>query len=422
MVEVFNIGMECTIALVISVLLFANQMKARKSESEQIFISVVMLILVLYLCDMMECSSIVLSLHPGLTLVTWLLDYGLTVVIMCSFHRYLTAFLTEKGAPQISRTLHVFYYVWAILAYSAFVASCWSGTYFTIGAGGIFQYTDRIWIADMSFWFLALIDLGIILYHRRTMGEKYTGIFLVYILLPTVGVIADMRYDTVFCYIGMGIAVLIGYINLSIDWDRELLEKERMLTESRLNAVHLHMNPHFIYNALASISSLCYKDPGQATRYISLFSSYLRGSFGEQGDRSMVYFWEELERLELYLCLEKLRFPDMIVITDIEVEDFEIPNMTVQPLVENAIQHGIGGRKHGGTLLISSYETEKAYYVRIEDDGVGYEEIPKDGRQHRGIRNVRMRLEMLCNGRLTIRSTPGKGTIAEICIRKEKKG
>lgn len=102
-----------------------------------------------------------------------------------------------------------------------------------------------------------------------------------------------------------------------------------------------------------------------------------------------------------------------------------IPALTVQPLVENAIKHGLMGLESGGCVEISTYETETAYCVCVKDDGVGFEPSAlekgsEDGRKHVGIKNIRGRIEAMCGGKLIITSVPGEGTVALIEIPKEE--
>ena len=108
------------------------------------------------------------------------------------------------------------------------------------------------------------------------------------------------------------------------------------------------------------------------------------------------------------------------VVYDIQVTDFKLPVLTLQAIVENAVRHGIGKREGGGSLTISTSETDNDYLVFVSDDGQGfnYEEAVNDGQQHIGIKNVRERLNTQCSGALEIKSQIGKGTTVTIKIPK----
>jgi sensor histidine kinase YesM len=126
------------------------------------------------------------------------------------------------------------------------------------------------------------------------------------------------------------------------------------------------------------------------------------------------------------LYIEKLRFDDLLNIEyDIQATDFVLPLLSVQPLVENAVKHGVGMKEDGGTVRISSRETETAYEVVIEDDGVGFDvnEQKDDGRSHVGMENTKRRLKEMCGAEIVIESEVGKGTTARVIIpKKEGKG
>lgn len=224
------------------------------------------------------------------------------------------------------------------------------------------------------------------------------------------------------------LSVFAIFCFIYIENSRNLQEKEMALTQSRLNALQLQMNPHFMANALNALSMLTDTDPEAAKRMIADMSGYLRENFYDPSDKSlMIPFSVELERLERYLSIERIRFPGINVYYWLEAAEFEIPAMTLQPLVENAIKHGICKKKHSeGCIEIRSSETEDAYTIIIEDDGAGFNEKTlseayrgEENRKHIGIPNTKKRLELMCAGSLAIRSTPGRGTVCEIIIPKQ---
>ena len=131
---------------------------------------------------------------------------------------------------------------------------------------------------------------------------------------------------------------------------------------------------------------------------------------------------QEMEHVHHYISIEKVRFPDMTFSFEMNAEDFRLPALTVQPLVENAIKHGLMKLERGGTIRVISRETDTDYCICVEDDGVGFdtEKLP-DEKKHIGIRNIRDRLKVMVGGTLEIESTPGVGTKVLITIPKEGK-
>ena len=204
--------------------------------------------------------------------------------------------------------------------------------------------------------------------------------------------------------------------------EAEQKEIRAQLQEKRIAIMISQIQPHFIYNTLGTIQYLCKEDPTKAAQLVQNFSMYLRGNFSELDHFTPIRFSKELEHVRCYTDIELVRFPDMTVQYDIQTEDFVLPALSVQPLVENAIKHGLMGLEEGGTVTVTAFETEDYYCVKVTDDGVGFDGYClQDGRTHVGIHNVRERLHGMCGGTLTVESQKGKGTTALIQIPKEGK-
>ena len=201
----------------------------------------------------------------------------------------------------------------------------------------------------------------------------------------------------------------------------EKLQTERKLAESRISIMLSQIQPHFLYNSLAVISRLCDDDPAQAKRATINFSNYLRANMNLLERTEPIPFENELNHTIGFLNLEKAMYGEALnVIYDIQTKNFKLPALTVQPIVENAVKHGIGKKEGGGIVAISTKETENNYLVIITDDGAGFEngKTANDGQQHIGINNVRLRLSAQCGGSLEIEGKPGAGTTATIIIPK----
>jgi LytS/YehU family sensor histidine kinase len=210
---------------------------------------------------------------------------------------------------------------------------------------------------------------------------------------------------------------------LELQRSRLEAEKNRIeaeLKESRISLMLSQIRPHFIYNTLGTIERMCLKNPEKAFELVRNFSLYLRGNFSELDSVTTIRFAEELKHVEYYVNIEKVRFPDMDIRYDVKTTDFVLPALSVQPLVENAIKHGLMRLESGGTVVIRSYETETHYCVEVKDDGVGFDtSLPIEDKKHVGLRNIRGRLKAMVNGELLIESKVGVGTSAIIMIPKE---
>ena len=202
--------------------------------------------------------------------------------------------------------------------------------------------------------------------------------------------------------------------------ETEKIVLNAQLTESRVSTMMSQIRPHFIYNTLGSIEQLCIIDPKKAGELVHNFAKYLRGNFGELDNPKPILMSQEMEHVHHYISIENVRFPDMTFTFEMNSGDFHIPALTIQPIVENAIKHGLMKLQKGGTIRVVSYETDTYYCVSVEDDGVGFDtSVLLDERKHVGIRNIRGRLEAMVNGTIQIESTEGVGTKVLIQIPKE---
>ena len=200
-----------------------------------------------------------------------------------------------------------------------------------------------------------------------------------------------------------------------LEAEKSIVEAE--LKESRISIMLSQIQPHFIYNTLGTIERMCLKDPEKAFNLVRNFSLYLRGNFSELDSVTPIRFAEELKHVEYYVNIEKVRFPDMSIEYDVEATEFVLPALSVQPLVENAIKHGLMRLETGGTVVIHSYETPTHFCVEVKDDGVGFDtSLPIDEKKHVGLRNIRGRLKAMVDGDLILESKPDAGTKAVIMI------
>ena len=163
--------------------------------------------------------------------------------------------------------------------------------------------------------------------------------------------------------------ICVAMLYRKVKQNREL---ERRLRRSRAELMASQIKPHFIYNTLNSIRTLTRLDPKAAQQAIYDFSIYLRSNLDNMGDRELIPFSEELRHIRVYLDIEKIRFEERLnVVMDIQTSVFLVPPLSIQPLVENAVKHGICTRMCGGTVTIRSYEEKNEYVVEVEDDGAG---------------------------------------------------
>ena len=193
---------------------------------------------------------------------------------------------------------------------------------------------------------------------------------------------------------------------------------EKELEDSRIAIMLSQIKPHFLYNVLNTIYHLYRKEPETAQDAISSFAEYLRCNMLSIEKSEPIPFAEEYQHIQTYLSLEQIRFRGKLdVIYDVDVTDFKLPPLTIEPLVENAVKHGVTKKRGGGSVTISTRRTDEAVLITVTDTGVGFDPdtYMEDGKPHVGIRNVRDRLQNMVGGSLSITSTEN-GTVAVVTI------
>lgn len=205
--------------------------------------------------------------------------------------------------------------------------------------------------------------------------------------------------------------------------------KDKLLAHAKIKHLQAQINPHFLFNSLNTIASFCRTTPEKARELILDLSFYMRKNL--DSSRGYIPLSSELEQVNSYLAIEKARFGDLIQINiDVEpgCEDWPIPPLIIQPLVENAIKHGIRSREGGGTIRLTIYKNIDVLEVTVEDDGVGIKKEKldtllqnKDLESHAegvGLRNSNHRLEQIYGHEfgMEITSSVDKGTVISFRI------
>lgn len=189
------------------------------------------------------------------------------------------------------------------------------------------------------------------------------------------------------------------------------------LKNSRIVLAMSQIRTHFVFNILNAISGMCEYDPQKADETLVMFSRYLRSNINIMEEDEPEAFTKSLEHLEEYIYLEQVRFGEKIQFTkNIEAEKFKIPPLVLQPLVENAIRHGLLHKKQGGTVSLHTWTGNGDSIIEIADDGVGFDTADSPGEESVGMKNVRFRLKYMVAGTMDVKSTPGQGTTVTIKI------
>ena len=204
----------------------------------------------------------------------------------------------------------------------------------------------------------------------------------------------------------------------SVRRNSEYARLENELIQSRIAVMLSQIKPHFLYNALNSISALCLTDPLMADQAITSLSNYLRGNIRSLEQSAPVPFEQELDHIKYYVRLEQLRYGEKLrVVYAINTIDFQVPTLSLQTLVENAIRHGVSPRPEGGLVVVQTERGDGCTVVRIIDNGVGFDpDMRSQNADSIGLVNAKKRMEVMMNAVFDIQSIPGKGTTIVIRI------
>ena len=355
------------------------------------------------------------------------LVYIMGYEILRLFTRYVTC-LTGPG--PMANAVYVIAYVGMLLTF----INLFTHFMYYIDASNVYHRTTWF-VLSQGLGLAGTVCLGIHIFIRRQKLANLRALVLItYIVLPSLAMIIQSFYYgipllniAISAALFLNLTVMLLYQRRRISEqaqeliasERKLLEVRERVNDMKIRLVLSQVKPHFLFNALNAIYYLIEKSPMQAQAAIDSFSDYLRGNMEALEHTALIPISQEMKHVKSYLRLEEMRFQDELeVIYDVKALNFDVPALSVEPIVENAVKHGISQNESGGYVKISTDETDAGYEIKVEDNGAGFdvEDIGSDGRLHVGITNVRTRLESMAKGTLTIESEIGKGTRVTIFI------
>lgn len=347
--------------------------------------------------------------------------------VLISLYAYcLTEYINER--KKISYGYTNLITVLCGISLVLWLINAFNGMYIYYDATGLDQTGPHYLLSQAFNVVLPAMTMVLAFRYHDVIGWRNTWIWVLYGLIPVLSIPVQVLWAVTPVCLATTVSLVLVYTLIHVEQaereaniEKELAQKELALSESNNSLVLSQIQPHFLYNALTSIYRLCDVKPEAAKEAVSNFSKYLRGNLDSIKQKKMISFADELKHLQAYLALEKIRYDDYLEVRyDIQAMEFFLPPLTIQPLVENAVNHGISDLPEGGCITISTNEEPDHYEIRVSDNGVGFDPDtqPIDGRSHIGIANVRSRLDIMCHGTLDIKSSPGGGTVAIIQIPK----
>lgn len=331
---------------------------------------------------------------------------------------YMLSYLVLK--PKIKDILKITNISLLLLFIAADIINIFTKMFFYAENGEYVR--SSIMILSQAFQMIMLVIIFFISFLNRHLkkGEKIA--FSIYCLLPLIAIILQNRfkgYAIAYASIIISVEVLFLFVNIQKNIDLQMeIDKNK---DAQVKIMFSQIQPHFIYNSLSSISTLISVDPDRAQKSLDEFTDYLRANLASLTETRLVPFESELKHIKTYISLEKMRFNDRVnIIYEISAIDFNVPTLTIQPIVENAVKHGILKKIEGGTIILKSYENESSYIIEIIDDGIGFDinKIDLNSNIHFGINNIRYRIANTINGTFEIKSEIGKGTKVTVTFNK----
>ena len=322
-----------------------------------------------------------------------------------------------------SRLFHIALGLWAAYASLLAVASLVDGFAF-ITPDGTYYRGPLYPVLILPLVALLFVNFAGVMRRRSRLSRKALLGFVVAIAPMTVAMIVQL-FAEVFPLVDIAIVLsalsmysfaLSDQIERDLSHQREIARQQQQIAHERASVMVLQMRPHFIYNTLMSIYSLCNLDPQKARQVTADFTDYLRKNFNAVASDSAIPFSAELEHTRAYLAVEQARFEDMLLVDyDVQYTHFRLPPLTLQPIAENAVKHGMDPYAGPLRVCIRTRRTNAGIEVAVEDNGPGFDPYDEH-RRHTTLTNICQRLEMMCGGSMDIKPRAGGGTVVTMTI------
>ena len=335
------------------------------------------------------------------------------------FFHYAKSYISIE--PKTEKKLTILNYCVFFAFIILDIVNIFTGIFFTAIDGEYVR--SKTMILSQGYQFIMFIAVFIVAATNDKLIRREKTAFGIYCFFPLAAIILQnifKGYAIAYASIIISIEVLFMFVN--VQKSIVAAEERELNRELQIKMMLSQIHPHFIYNSLSSISTLITIDAEKARTAMDNFTEYLRRNFSSLTETKLIPFEDELKHIEAYVACEKMRFGDRVsIIYDIQTSEFYLPPLSIQPIVENGIKHGILKKIEGGRLTLRAYENDDSYIVEVIDDGVGFRVEDIDSNDNIGINNVRYRVENICGGDVEIKSKSGSGTHITVTFPKEVK-
>lgn len=329
-----------------------------------------------------------------------------------------TLFLLHYSGEKIISSV-LFWLVTAVL-----------GVYFILVA--VSQFTDAFYYVtpDNRFlhgplWAFLVTPLTVCMILNTTglfirikdLPKKYFIALLIYFLYMTAALLVHMFYEVDIAVVfGMTLFALVSFGLILLDNMDQYMRQQREIANQRANVTVLQMRPHFIYNTMMTVYYLCKQDADKAQQVTLDFTTYLRNNFAAIASEDPIPFADELKHTQAYLAVEQAQHEGRLFVDfDTPHTHFHVPPLTLQPLVENAVKHGMNPSGDPLHIYVKTRQTNSGSEIIVENNGPDFNPTD-DNEPHIALNNIRQRLEMMCNGKMEISPCEGGGTLVKVTI------
>ena len=306
--------------------------------------------------------------------------------------------------------------LWVIFIVLLVAAQFTDGFYYISELNEFVRGPLFVLISLPMFLMMILNTVGVIR-RRKKLSKRYFNALMVYLVpMTTAFFIYLFNYLAIFIVFGMALCAMVMFgLILSANME-QYMRQQREIANQRAGLMVLQMRPHFIYNTMMGIYYLCDQDPAKAKQVTLDFTAYLRKNFTAIASEDTVPFSDELEHTRAYLAVEQAQFEDVLFVSfDTPHTTFRLPPLTLQPIVENAVKHGMKSSSEPIHISVITRRTDTSSEITVLDDGPGFGEID-DNEPHIALNNIRQRLELMCSGKLEISPREEGGTSVKVMI------
>ena len=283
-------------------------------------------------------------------------------------------------------------------------------------------FRGPLWALWMSPLVLIMtLNISGVIRRRKKLSRKIFVALLIYLLPMTAAVIIHMFISVeLFVIFGMALLVIIMFGLILSDNMEQYAKQQQKIAHQSASVMVLQMRPHFIYNTMMTIYYLCKQDADKAQQVTLNFTDYLRKNFTAIASENTVPFADELKHTQAYLAVEQAQHEDnMFVEFDTPHTQFRVPPLTLQPLVENAVKHGMDPDGDPLHIRVKTRQTSSGSEIVVENSGPDFNSA-ENNEPHIALNNIRGRLELMCRGRLDITPRAGGGTVVTVYIPKNQ--